>query len=141
MQKFHNYTYGRTTKDTTDHTPLVAINNKPTGKARYRIRNLIIKGQTYDHNIAYKPGKELLLANTLSRSPVGLPENTIHEEINNITISNVNKDVLEKIREDTKNDVITTKLAEIIMKGWPSTNRDFDTELMPWELTWDANRY
>ena len=124
MQKCPHYTYGIITQVTTDHTPLVAINNKPTGKASYRIRNLMIKGQTYDHNITYKPGKELLVANALSRSSIGVPENTILEEIKNITISNVNKDRFDKIREDTKNITITTKLAEIIMTGWPSTNRE-----------------
>ena len=77
----------------------------------------MIKGQTYDHNITYQPGKELLVADALSRSPVGVPKYTIHEEIKSITISNANKDRLDEIREDTKKDAITTKLAEIIIKG------------------------
>ena len=68
----------------------------------------------------------------LSRSPVGVLENTINEEIKNITISIVNKDRFAKIREDTNNDAITTKLAEIIMKRWPSTNRDLDKDIIPY---------
>ena len=57
LQKYHHFTYRRTTQVTTDHKPLLAIKNKPIGKASYIIRNLMIKGQTYDHNITYKPGK------------------------------------------------------------------------------------
>ena len=36
-----------------------------------------------------------------------------------------------KLREDTKKDTITTKLAEIIMEWNPSSNRNLDKELMP----------
>ena len=36
-----------------------------------------------------------------------------------------------KLREDTKKDTITTKLAEIIMEQNPSSNRNLDKELMP----------
>ena len=70
FQKFHHYTYGRATTVTTDHKHLVAVNNKPIGNAPYIIRNLMTKGQMYDYTIIYKPGKELLVEYTLSRSPV-----------------------------------------------------------------------
>ena len=43
----------------------------------------------------------------------------------------MNKDRLDKIREGTKKDTITIKLAEIIMKGSPPNNRNLDKELMP----------
>ena len=55
----------------------------------------------------YNLGKELLVVDTLLRLSFGVPENKIHKYIKNIII------FLDKICEETKKYLITTKLAEL----------------------------
>ena len=49
----------------------------------------------YDYDIKYKPGKDLVCSNILSRAPVGKVHDIIDKEIINITTSTLNKYQLE----------------------------------------------
>ena len=68
QQKFHQYTYGRKVYVTSDHKPLESILKKPLHCAPKRLQRMML--QKYSIQLAYKPGRGICLADTLSRAYV-----------------------------------------------------------------------
>ena len=77
-EKFHQYTYGRKVHVESDHKPLETIHTKPLVSAPKRLQRILLRLQRYDLEIKYKPGKDMHLADTLSRAylPNTTSENT-----------------------------------------------------------------
>ncbi len=67
-EKFHQYIYGKTVQMETDHKPLETIFKKSLQKAPPRLQRMLMRLQLYDLHVSYKPGKELYIADTLSRA-------------------------------------------------------------------------
>eukprot|EP00112_Aurelia_sp_Birch-Aquarium-sp1_P000531 Seg1051.5 transcript_id=Seg1051.5/GoldUCD/mRNA.D3Y31 product="Retrovirus-related Pol polyprotein from transposon 17.6" pseudo=true protein_id=Seg1051.5/GoldUCD/D3Y31 len=68
MEQNHHYVYGREITLWTDHQPLVFISTKPLASAPKRLQRLLLRLQSYDVKICYKPGKQMVLADKLSRA-------------------------------------------------------------------------
>ena len=51
----------------TDHKPVESIFKKPLLTARKRLHRMLLQLQKYDLKVVYKPGKELYIADILSR--------------------------------------------------------------------------
>lgn len=68
MEKFHQYTYGRKVIIQSDHKPLESIVKKPLLHAPERLQRMLMRLQKYDFIITYVPGKEMLLADSLSQA-------------------------------------------------------------------------
>lgn len=68
LNKFDQYVYGRPVTVHSDHKPLSAIASKPLRSAPKRLQGMLLKVQKYDVSIVYKPGREMNLADTLSRA-------------------------------------------------------------------------
>ena len=67
--KFHDYIYGVPNIIVeSDHKPLEVILKKPLCQAPLKLQKMILTTQRYLINIVYRPGKELVLADTLSRA-------------------------------------------------------------------------
>jgi hypothetical protein len=66
--RFYQYIYGKQIIVESDHQPLEAIMKKPLDKSPIRLQRMLLNLQSYDVEIKYKPGKELYLADTLSRA-------------------------------------------------------------------------
>ena len=66
--KFHQYVYGKKVKVQTDHKPLEALFKKPLFQAPQRLQRMMLRLQRYDLQVEYEPGKNLLIADTLSRT-------------------------------------------------------------------------
>ncbi|KAI4879139.1 hypothetical protein NFI96_009334 [Prochilodus magdalenae] len=77
-RKFHDYIYGRPVTVETDHQPLITILKKPLHTASARLQVMMLKFQCYSLTVIYKKGKELYIADTLSRAH--LPSSA-HDEI------------------------------------------------------------
>ena len=75
-QKFHQFIYARPTVMESDHKPLQYILHRSLHQAPLRLQKMILTLtlQRYDLNVKYRPGVELSVADTLSRSY--LPETT-----------------------------------------------------------------
>jgi len=52
----------------TDHKPLEAIFKKPLYQAPARLQKIIMSVQKYPINLVYCPGKQLVVADALSRT-------------------------------------------------------------------------
>ena len=66
---FHEYIYGMTTVEVeTDHKPLEANLKKSLHQAPARLQKMIMTIQKYVINLVYRPGKQLVIADALSRA-------------------------------------------------------------------------
>ena len=69
LTRFHIYTYGRKVTVYNDHKPLAAILKKPVEDNPVRLQRMLCRIMGYDLEFKYVKGKDLLLADALSRSP------------------------------------------------------------------------
>ena len=80
--------------------------------------------QKYPITVCYKPGKELLVAYALSRSP--LPEKASKLEfkkydINILNSLPVSENKLEEIKQKTLADSSLQEFSKMVERGWPSS--------------------
>lgn len=68
IDKFHQYIYGKKVIVETDHKSLVPIFKKNLNQCPARLQRMLLKLQKYDLQVMFKPGKELIIADTLSRA-------------------------------------------------------------------------
>ena len=130
LTKFHHYTYGRDVRVLTDHKPLVSIKKKPLSKAPRRIQNLLLRTQDYSYSLEYKEGKNIPVADTLSRAP--LHEVPQSEVINHIFYTPIKTDRLQQIKLATLADDTLTQLKAIITKGWPNSKDEVPPTVLPY---------
>lgn len=125
LEKFHHFTYGRYTKVITDHRPLLAIHKKDVATASPRLQRILMRIHQYNVSLHYRPGKEMHLADCLSRvghqgSDTEIPGMKI--TIDDITAqSSIPVVSLEEIRDATAKDRTLTKVSEFVIQGWPTT--------------------
>ena len=66
-ERFHTYLYGQSFIAESDHKPLEAIQLKNLMSAPPRLQRMLLRLQPYDVTIKYRPGKQVLVADALSR--------------------------------------------------------------------------
>ena len=126
-EKFHNYVYGRHFTVRSDHKPLEMIHLKNLGAAPPRLQRMLLRIHGYDMTIKYKPGKDMLLSDAMSRLrplPDGTPEASI--QINFVMFSDKK---LAEIRQATAQDPELCALRDAILQGWPDERRDVSQTL------------
>lgn len=128
VQRFHTYLYGRQFKVLTDHKPLVMILQKTLTSAPPRLQCMILKLQGYQMHIEYVPGKEMTLADTLSRLPSTKNKDTIELDVR-VDLVRFSSDRLNDMRTETKNDPVLNQLLEVIITGWPDSIKDLPPTL------------
>lgn len=77
--RFHQYLYGQTVLVETDHQPLVSLFKKPLSEVPQRLQRMMMKLQAYDLIVSYKAGKQMYIADTLSRAPLKNDELSEHD--------------------------------------------------------------
>ena len=70
LNKFHHFTYGRNVTVVTDHKPLVSLVKKALTRAPKRLQAMLLRAQEYNFEVTYKSGKDIPIADALSRAPV-----------------------------------------------------------------------
>ena len=124
-QKFHQYIYGFETKVQSDHKPLESIVHKPLYKVSPRLQRMLLKLQNYDLSIRYVKGKDLHIADTLSRAYLtNLDDSTqskdlefaIHAMIENLPVSEEKRSQLQVA---TATDHQLQQLLALMISGWP----------------------
>lgn len=111
-RKFEMYILGRPVTIQTDHQPLVKIFHKPLSEAPLRIQRMILALQRYNITLQFTPGKEVIIADMLSRAAVESNDETSREiyDIYGIESSNaveflpISDDKVEQIRKASQKD-------------------------------------
>ncbi|XP_060873973.1 uncharacterized protein K02A2.6-like [Metopolophium dirhodum] len=134
--RFHQYIYGRKVKVETDHRPLESIFKKPLVLCPLRLQRILIKLQQYELIVKYKPGKELLIADTLSR--IKSEGDSIFDDWENreveVTIeevnvsTSINENKREQIKSATELDKELNLLKHYVIEGWPEKREQLNEE-------------
>ena len=150
MQKFDQYVFGNPDVTVhTDHSSLESIFSKPLIQAPKRLQSMLLALQRYPMSVVYKPGKEQISADLLSRAPTSTPEQGINEEqiftVNQLSsfMSDLNREIIKrdlpvseatyvKIQQQTRTDPILSQLKTMILSGWTDKIGDLPEELRPY---------
>ena len=146
MEKFHTYTYGRDSTIESDHKPLVTIHKKPLQSAPKRLQRMLMRLQKYSIDIQYRPGKELYLADTLSRAYLAYDVDANKtesmqqqsdwekelEQVNMISHLLVASTTLQTIQNATQEDQSLQELQQYIIQGWPDTKYGLPSYITPY---------
>lgn len=155
VTKFHQYIYGKSFIVETDHKPLVPIFKKPLVNAPPRIQRMLLNLQKYDIQVEYCPGKNLVVADALSRTGNAPVDLTLEQQID-CEVCEIMNDLpmseraFKEFIDETRKDEVLQKVIQCIKYGW---NYDTHSELILkpysiiqdelWEfqgLLWKADR-
>ncbi|XP_060073561.1 uncharacterized protein K02A2.6-like [Ylistrum balloti] len=141
LERFNNYTCGSQALTVeSDHKPLEAILKKPLSQAPPRLQRMLLRLQRYDFTLIYRPGKELVVADTLSRAYLPNKDGNMDEELNchvhtvlNSLPVSVNK--MDQIRTRTDEDEQLSQVKALIENGWPENKNVLTKNLQEfWKL-------
>ena len=94
---------------------------------------MMLRLQRYDLQVEYEPGKNLFIADTLSRAPEVSNETTANkkDEFEVLTLENlpVSEVKLEQFKDATRKDLTLQKLKTTVISGWPERKSQVDPEL------------
>lgn len=127
-KRFHEYLYGRNITVESDHKPLETILRKPLALAPPRLQHMMLALQKYSITLIHKPGKEIPLADTLSRKSMDEEDESLSEAMETqvhtvISTAPVSTDRLNNIKTETAQDEQLSKLKQVIRSGWPETRK------------------
>ena len=130
VERFHTYVFGRTFTAYTDHKPLEQIQRKTLADTPVHLQQMLLRLQGYDCTIMYHPGKEMLLADTLSRyALLSSSEIELNVTIHHVCIGDTPKASLQEL---TRTDLLLRSLAETIIDGRPEDPKDIPEALQPY---------
>lgn len=128
LERFRYYVYGRKVNIESDHRPLESIVKKRISSAPPRLQRMLLKVQPYDFELHYRPGKDIPVADALSRAPI--PGDTIPDmDVLIHEVTNTSTSRLEQIRTLTRQDPQLILLANIIQHGWPNQRSECPSEI------------
>ena len=132
LRKFDQLVVGKPVIVHTDHKPLIAIVSKPLCEAPKRLQRMLMSLQRYDIKLIHKAGKEMFVADTLSRAVAGEDEIEIFtidmdysleemEMICSLDYLPISDARIDGIREETAKDEDCRQLAKMVQNGFPRT--------------------
>ena len=127
LEKFHYYAYGRPVVVESDHKPFEAIFRKHLSSAPPRIARMMLRIQKYDAQIKYVPGKDIPVADALSRISSCSGEDILGLDVSVHEVNlhlNASPMRVSQIQAETVSDTTLSALREIIMHGWPGKRSD-----------------
>ncbi len=142
-EKFNDYVLGKDILIETDHKPLVPMlgSGKILDQLPPRIQRFRMRLMKYSYSICHRPGKELVVADALSRAPSRkqpTEENKSLLEDLNIYVAYILESMpaserkIEEIRLHHQEDPVCRKLVEFTSEGWPDRSRLNTTLLTYW---------
>ena len=102
-----------------------------------RLQRMLLRLQKYDFTVKYRPGKEMILADALSRAYIqklkpdaSHMEDEIEYHAHSVLQRKpVSTDKMEEIREETSKDPMMMILINVIRRGWPQSRRQTPVEI------------
>ena len=96
---------------------------------------MLLRHQRYEFNIVYKQGKDMYIADTLSRAFIaGSPSNLSRQQecVNMMDYLPIPSARLREIQDDTASDETLQTLKTVIINGWPASRQDVHTNILPY---------
>ena len=110
-----------------DHKPLQSI-FKSLLHAQCRLQRMMLRLQRYNIDVTYKPGKQMYVADHLSRAFLKdtSPEDEQFqvfalevEELNPFNVLKINNEKVPNLRNATNQDPVLQTLKSLVLTGWP----------------------
>ena len=118
---FNTYLQGRRFTVQSDHKPLEMTHLKSMHNVPPCLQRMLLQLQKYNMKIEYKPGSEMLLADTLSRCPARYrQEIKLDLCMDYIAFTSA---WIEKLRETTCEDPVLSTVYQLVQHGWPKERR------------------
>ena len=121
--KFHHYIYGFHTIIQSDHQPLESTMKKPLYQISPRLQRMLLKLQKYELTVRYTRGKDMHVADTLSKAFLHVNDESseemelaVHTLTSNLPVSETRK---AEFKNATKSDHALQQVHKLIMNGWP----------------------
>ncbi len=135
-KKFYDYVAFRKVVVESDHKPLESIMKKPLYSAPLRLQNMLMSMRQFDLEVKYKKGKELYIADTLSRAFVQ-EVNTIQvETLLDVNLVKEQAPISEAkfgvFRTETEKDPELSVVSQVVKDGWPENIRNCPTSAKPY---------
>lgn len=136
-EKFHQYIYAKTVKVHTDHKPLESIFKKPLRKAPPRVSRMMLSLQKYRLDVQWRPGKEMHIADALSRSYLNEENEALDSKEYDLEVCSLMKHLpvspekYEKFQQETQKDPEASALKNKLVNGWPTYCNDLEAILKP----------
>ena len=137
-EKFKEYLYGQMFVVENDHQPLKAIFSKPLYKTPARIQRFLLRLQPYMFTFKFVPGKDIPIADTLSRAFLNdsnpeIPESDLSYFVHAINDHrSISKSKLSEFAAETAKDPALQKLKDYVMNGWPNNKNQVDLAVRPY---------
>lgn len=142
LERFHTYCYCNPDLTLeTDHKALVNISKKALSSAPKRLQRMLLRMQRYSYKLSFKPGAQLILADTLSRAA---PETSVNdkiatefseqlatldqEQLNELKMV-ASQECIDMIKAAALEDENYQLLMSQILSGWPSDASEVPTEI------------
>ena len=111
------YLLGRSFIAESDHKPLEMIAMKNLANAPPHLQRMLLELQRYNVTIKYQPGKEMQLANALSRCLArASTEIKLDMQVDYIAFT---KPWIEKLKDSMQRDPILAMVYQLTQQGWP----------------------
>ena len=121
-EKSKQYLHGKQVNVESDHKPLEAVFKKGLHKAPPRLQRMLMRLQSFNLHVSYKPGKDLYIADTLSRAFLNEQKEVLEEELQiNLLTTNlpVSEDKMTQFKRATADDEELQQVRNAVMSGWP----------------------
>lgn len=128
-EKFSRFLYGLDSFILqSDHKPLIPlINSKDLNSVPLRCQRLLLRMMRYNPTAVYVPGKELVIADTLSRHPQAAVTHEIAELLEEIeahehetqTMWPISPTKLDLVKQTTLQDTTLRMVQNFVLTGWP----------------------
>ena len=132
-EKFYFYLSGRDFEVETDHKPLVSVlGTKEVSKLPIRLQRFRLRMMAFSYPVTYTAGSKLILADALSRIPVGTTVNSVefsHQELGQLESASghgaifdslpVSDKRLGELQASTQADGVGKLLLKYVRTQWP----------------------
>ena len=129
-ERFSDYLFGLDFHLQTIHKLLVPlISSKHLEELPLRVQRFHLHMMCYCFTISHIPGKEMMIADMLSRAPTGIPQDQINFFIKKLAHSRVNvmiqglpatDEQLETIKQKHEQDEVCQQIKTYCQDGWPA---------------------
>ena len=135
LTRFHTYTYGRKVTVHNDHKALAAVLKRPVGENPIRLQRMLCRSMGYDLGLKYIKGKDLLIADALSRAhTINHTRSQSEEEIETIGLVIQDQSVtrhLDGTAKETAKDKVLQSVIHHISENWSINKRRLPTDVLP----------
>lgn len=134
-KRYHYYIFGQPKVFVeTDHKPLEQIFKKPLHECPLRLQRMRLSLQRYPLQVQYKRGKDLHVADALSRFPSQkqLQEEEQEYDVNVTECVTASNKRLQEILQATDVDSDLSTLRRYASAGWPEKKSDVPEPLLPY---------